>query len=226
MKTAVLKARALAKSFQTPFGPLEVLRSADFSVGAGESVSIRGESGSGKTTLLYCLAGLEGFDSGTLEWEGRVVNDLGAAELARTRGQLLGFVFQSYCLAPELDALDNVLLARRVIGRVRPEDRARAKELLERVGLGARMRQVPGKLSGGEAQRVALARALMNRPRLLLADEPTGNLDEHTAEEVIALLLRLCAEEQTALVLVTHHAGFAGRTGRALRLEHGALAEA
>jgi predicted ABC-type transport system involved in lysophospholipase L1 biosynthesis ATPase subunit len=169
---------------------------------------------------------LEQFDAGTLEWEGRVVNALGAAELARARGQLLGFVFQSYCLAPELDALDNVLLARRVIGRLRPEDRARAKELLERVGLGARMGHVPGKLSGGEAQRVAVARALLNRPRLLLADEPTGNLDESTAEEVIALLLRLCGEERTALVLVTHHAGFAGRTGRALRLEHGALAPA
>jgi predicted ABC-type transport system involved in lysophospholipase L1 biosynthesis ATPase subunit len=113
-----------------------------------------------------------------------------------------------------------------VAGRVRPEDRARAGELLERVGLGQRKRQVPGKLSGGEAQRVAVARALMNRPRLLLADEPTGNLDEKTAEEVMGLLLRLCGEEQTALVLVTHHAGFAGRTRRALRLEHGVLRSA
>jgi predicted ABC-type transport system involved in lysophospholipase L1 biosynthesis ATPase subunit len=222
----VLEARGLAKSFRTPHGAVDVLRSADFMVAAGESVSIRGESGSGKTTLLYCLAGLEGFDRGTLAWEGRDVGRAGAAELARLRGQLLGFVFQSYCLAPELDALDNVLLARRVMGRVRPEDRERAKALLERVGLGARMRHVPGKLSGGEAQRVALARALLNRPRLLLADEPTGNLDEQTAEEVMGLLLRLSGEEGTALVLVTHHAGFAGRTGRALRLAQGALGPA
>jgi predicted ABC-type transport system involved in lysophospholipase L1 biosynthesis ATPase subunit len=226
MTAPVLAARGLAKIYRTPFGALEVLHSADFEVGAGESVSIRGESGSGKTTLLYCLAGLERCDGGQLFWEGQDVGGLRAAELAQTRGKLLGFVFQSYCLAPELDALDNVLLARRVAGRVRPEDRARAGELLERVGLGQRKRQVPGKLSGGEAQRVAVARALMNRPRLLLADEPTGNLDEKTAEEVMGLLLRLCGEEQTALVLVTHHAGFAGRTQRALRLEHGVLRSA
>ncbi len=223
MTAPVLTARGLAKSYRTPFGALEVLHSADFEVGAGESVSIRGESGSGKTTLLYCLAGLEKCDGGQLSWDGREVGGLGSAELAQLRGRLLGFVFQSYCLAPELDALDNVLLARRIVGRVRPEDRARARALLERVGLGARMRHVPGKLSGGEAQRVAVARALMNRPRLLLADEPTGNLDERTAEEVITLLLRLCEEEQTALVLVTHHGGFAGRTQRALRLERGVL---
>jgi predicted ABC-type transport system involved in lysophospholipase L1 biosynthesis ATPase subunit len=226
MSSAVLTAAGLGKSFRTPFGPLEVLRSADFEVAAGESVSIRGESGSGKTTLLYCLAGLERFDRGKLQWDGREVGALGAADLARARGELLGFVFQSYCLAPELDAFENVLLARRVVGRVRTEDRVRTRALLERVGLGERMRHVPGKLSGGEAQRVAVARALLNRPRLLLADEPTGNLDERTAEDVMSLLLRLCAEENTALVLVTHHAGFAGRTARALRLERGVLGPA
>jgi predicted ABC-type transport system involved in lysophospholipase L1 biosynthesis ATPase subunit len=127
-------------------------------------------------------------------------------------------------LTPELDAFENVLLARRLAGRVRPEDEARARDLLERVGLGARLRHVPGKLSGGEAQRVALARGLLNRPRLLLADEPTGNLDERTAEEVINLLLQLCAQEGAALALVTHHAGFAARTSRALRLANGVLA--
>ena len=154
------------------------------------------------------------------------VTALRPAERAPARARILGFVFQSYYLTPELDALENVLLARRLVGPLRAEDTARARDLLGRVGLGQRLRHAPGKLSGGEAQRVAVARALLNRPRLLLADEPTGNLDERSAEEVISLLLRLCAEENTALVLVTHHAGFAARAARALRLEHGVLVAA
>ncbi len=223
MSAPILIAAGLRKRYSTPSGELPVLGGVDLSVAPGESLSIRGESGSGKTTLLYCLAGLEPVDAGELQWDGRAVTKLGRAALARARAQSLGFVFQSYHLTPELDALENVLLARRLAGRIRAEDGARARDLLGRVGLGQRLRHVPGKLSGGEAQRVAVARALLNRPRLLLADEPTGNLDERTAQEVIALLLRLCAEENTALVLVTHHAGFAALTGRALRLEHGRL---
>jgi len=223
MPASVLTAQGLTKSYPTLSGAIPVLRSVDIEVTAGESVSIRGESGSGKTTLLYCLAGLERPDGGKLLWEGRDVGKFGADELALARGQCMGFVFQSYCLAPELNAYDNVLLARRVVGRVRPEDCSRAHALLEKVGLGERQTHVPAKLSGGEAQRAAVARAMLNRPRLLLADEPTGNLDERTAEDVISLLLRLCAEEGTALVLVTHNAAFAARTKRAIRLEHGAL---
>jgi len=226
MSVPILNVCGLTKSYPSPAGAIPVLRGVDMQVNAGESVSIRGESGSGKTTLLYCMAGLEQADHGDLEWEGRSVIGLNTAERARARAEVLGFVFQSYYLTPELDVLENVLLARRLAGRIRPEDRTRAKDLLERVGLAARLRHVPGKLSGGEAQRVAVARALLNRPRLLLADEPTGNLDERTAEEVICLLLRLCSQEGTALTLVTHHAGFAGRTARALRLEHGVLAPA
>jgi len=223
MSASILSARGLVKNYITPSGAIPVLQGVDLEVAPGESVSIRGESGSGKTTLLYCLAGLEEFDRGELAWDGRQVGGLRAAARAKLRAGLLGFVFQSYHLTAELNAFENVLLARRLAGAVRPEDRTRAGELLKRVGLGERLHHVPGKLSGGEAQRVAVARALLNRPRLLLADEPTGNLDERTAEEVIALLLRLCAEEGTALVLVTHHAGFAARAGRALRLEHGRL---
>jgi len=226
MPAPILIAAGLAKSYPTPSGDLPILRGVDLQVLPGESVSIRGESGSGKTTLLYCLAGLEPVDSGELHWDGCAVTTLDAGARARSRAKSLGFVFQSYHLTPELDAYENVLLARRLAGNVRPEDRSRAHELLERVGLGKRLRHVPGKLSGGEAQRVAVARALLNRPRLLLADEPTGNLDEHTAKEVITLLLRLCSEENTALVLVTHHAGFAALTHRALRLELGVLAVA
>ncbi len=226
MSPPILSAAGLTKSYATPAGPLPVLCGVDLAVTPGESVSIRGESGSGKTTLLYCLAGLEEIDGGALAWDGLAVTPLRPAARAPARARLLGFVFQSYYLTPELDALENVLLARRLLGPLRPADTARARDLLGRVGLGGRLRHVPGKLSGGEAQRVALARALLNHPRLLLADEPTGNLDERTAEEVIALLLRLCAEENTALVLVTHHAGFAARTARALRLAHGLLAPA
>jgi predicted ABC-type transport system involved in lysophospholipase L1 biosynthesis ATPase subunit len=223
MSAAILHARDLRKSYRTPSGKLPVLCGVDLAVEPGESVSIRGESGSGKTTLLYCLAGLEEIDRGELAWDGRPVTALRPSARARIRAELLGFVFQSYYLTPELDALENVLLARRLAGPVRAEDQSRARDLLGRVGLAGRLRHVPGQLSGGEAQRVAVARALLNRPRLLLADEPTGNLDERTAEEIIALLLRLCAEENTALVLVTHHAGFAGRAARPLRLVHGVL---
>ena len=226
MSAPILTAAGLAKSYPTPAGDLPILRAVDLQIAPGESVSIRGESGSGKTTLLYCLAGLEPIDRGELLWDGNSVTGLRPGACAQARAKILGFVFQSYHLTPELDAYENVLLARRLAGRVRPEDKSRARELLERVGLGGRLHHVPGKLSGGEAQRVAVARALLNRPRLLLADEPTGNLDERTAREVIELLLRLCAEENTAFVLVTHHAGFAALTGRALRLEHGALVPA
>ncbi len=226
MSAPILVSNRLSKSYPTPSGDLPVLGGVDLQVAAGETVSIRGESGSGKTTLLYCLAGLEPVDGGELQWDGQTVNRLGRGALAQARAKSLGFVFQSFHLTPELDALENVLLARRLAGRVRAEDVARARDLLERVGLGQRLHHVPAKLSGGEAQRVAVARALLNRPRLLLADEPTGNLDERTAREVISLLLRLCAEEGTALVLVTHHAGFASLTSRALRLEHGVLVAA
>jgi lipoprotein-releasing system ATP-binding protein len=223
MATSILSARDLRKCYRTPSGDLPVLCGVDLAVAPGESVSIRGESGSGKTTLLYCLAGLEEVDRGELAWDGRPVTALRPSARAKARAGLLGFVFQSYYLTPELDALENVLLARRLAGPIRTEDKTRARDLLGRVGLAGRLHHVPGQLSGGEAQRVAVARALLNRPRLLLADEPTGNLDEHTAEEVISLLLRLCAEEGTTLVLVTHHAGFAARAARPLRLEHGVL---
>jgi predicted ABC-type transport system involved in lysophospholipase L1 biosynthesis ATPase subunit len=222
----VLSAVNLSKSFASPTGEITVLREVNLNITAGETVSIRGESGSGKTTLLYCLAGLEQPDRGELHWEGRPVDARNTGQLARIRAALIGFVFQSYYLVPEMNALENVLLAGRIAGHTGLGQEARARDLLARVGLEKRLLHVPGKLSGGEAQRVAVARALLNRPRLLLADEPTGNLDEETAEEVMGLLLRLCAEEGAALVLVTHHSGFAARTGRALRLAHGGLATA
>lgn len=222
----VLEARQLRKTFSLGDSPLEVLRGVDLAIEPGQSVAIRGESGSGKTTLLHVLAGLENADEGTLLWEGSDVTRLDAAAFARRRTGFLGMVFQSIHLFPELHALDNILIARRLAGPVRSEDTQRAKELLARVGLASRETQMPAKLSGGERQRVAVARALMNRPRLLLADEPTGNLDERTGAGVMDLLLGLCAELGTALVLVTHNAEHAARCQRQLTLTLGAFREA
>ncbi|HQF39295.1 MAG TPA: ABC transporter ATP-binding protein [Opitutaceae bacterium] len=181
-------------------------------VRAGTSLSIRGESGCGKTTLLNLLAGLEFPDAGEIRWAGEPIGPLGRGELARRRATFLGMVFQSFYLIPELTALDNVLMAARIVGKVGPAERKRAADLLARVGLAERAHHVPAHLSGGERQRVAVARALMNRPRAVLADEPTGNLDEATGEGVMTVLLEVCAEQQASLVVVTHNALHAGRT--------------
>jgi predicted ABC-type transport system involved in lysophospholipase L1 biosynthesis ATPase subunit len=217
MSDAILDARGLRKSYPSGGRRIDVLRGVDLSVEAGGSVSIRGESGSGKSTLLNLLAGLDAPDSGSLDWEGSPAS--GGAR----RAGYLGMVFQSYYLLPELDARANVLMARRILGAPDAAARRRADELLARVGLSERGHHLPGQLSGGERQRVAVARALMNRPRLLLADEPTGNLDERTGEAVIDLLLGICAETGTALVLVTHNPAHAARAGRRLGLHDGVL---
>jgi len=212
----VLNARGLVKSFLSGKQRLEVLRGVDLDVVAGESVSIRGESGSGKSTLLNLLAGLDSPDTGSLAWSGEPV-------AADRRAAFLGMVFQSFYLIPEIDALANVLMAARIGGKLGGRERERGRELLARVGLSERGHHLPAELSGGERQRVALARALMNSPRLILADEPTGNLDEHTGDAVIELLLGLCAETKTALVLVTHNVAHAKKTQRSLFLHEGVL---
>jgi lipoprotein-releasing system ATP-binding protein len=214
----VLSGRGLFKSYLSGTRRIQVLAGVDVDVHPGESVSIRGESGTGKSTLLHLLAGLDAPDAGELRWDGEPVR--GASQ----RGRFLGMVFQSFYLMPELTARDNVLMAARMVGGIGRAQRERASALLERVGLADRGHHIPGQLSGGERQRVALARALMNQPKLVLADEPTGNLDEHTAESVIDLLLGLCAETRTALVLVTHNPAHAARCARALTLHDGRLA--
>jgi lipoprotein-releasing system ATP-binding protein len=217
----VLRAAGLRKNYQSGDRTLEVLQGVDFIVMAGESVSIRGESGSGKSTLLNILAGLDRADAGELFWAGEAAHQLGLGELTQRRGRFLGMVFQSYYLIPEIDALANVVMGARMLGRVGEVERERAGVLLKRVGLGDRGHHLPSQLSGGERQRVAVARALMNRPKLILADEPTGNLDERTGDEVINLLLEVCAEEGTALVLVTHNPSHAKKTARAQFLHSG-----
>ena len=218
MSDPILTARGLRKTFLSGDRRLEVITGVDLDVAAGESVSIRGESGSGKSTLLQLLAGLDAPDAGTLAWAG--TPDTGT----KRRATFLGIVFQSFYLIPELDARENVLMARRILGGIDAEARARADELLAKVGLAERMTHLPAQLSGGERQRVAVARALMNSPRLILADEPTGNLDERTGDAVIELLLGLCAETKTSLVLVTHNVAHAQKTHRQLVLRGGTFA--
>jgi predicted ABC-type transport system involved in lysophospholipase L1 biosynthesis ATPase subunit len=213
----VLSARGLTKTYKSGDSTLSVLRGVDLDVASGESFSIRGESGSGKSTLLNLLAGLDSPDSGTVTWGGSP--ETGASR----RAAYLGMIFQSFYLVPELDAYANVLLARRILGGVDKAARDRAAQLLEHVGLGQRGHHLPSQLSGGERQRVALARALMNRPKLIVADEPTGNLDERTGNEVIDLLLGLCASASTALILVTHNAAHAAKTSRSLHMVSGTL---
>jgi predicted ABC-type transport system involved in lysophospholipase L1 biosynthesis ATPase subunit len=214
VSNAVLSARGLTKAYLSGDRRIEVLRGVDLDVDASESVSIRGESGSGKSTLLNLLSGLDEADTGTLAWAG-------APAHPERRGAFLGMVFQSFYLIPELDAFENVLMAGRMLGRVGAPQQARAKDLLARVGLGERGTHLPAQLSGGERQRVAVARALMNSPKLLLADEPTGNLDEHTGDAVIELLLTVCRETATALVLVTHNSVHAAKCQRSLFLHEG-----
>ena len=226
MPDPVLTADDLRKAYRSGDRVIEVLRGAAFAIGHGESVGVRGESGSGKTTLLNLLAGLDAPDGGRIRWAGTALAGKGPNALAGLRARFDGMVFQAYYLIPELDALGNVLMARRILGRAGAPERARAGELLARVGLAARARHLPSQLSGGERQRVAIARALMNAPQVILADEPTGNLDEHTGETVIDALLGACAGQGAALVLVTHNPDHAARCARRLLLHEGVLKDA
>jgi predicted ABC-type transport system involved in lysophospholipase L1 biosynthesis ATPase subunit len=225
MASLVLEAQGLQKSFLSGTRRIEVLAGVDLAVRGGESVSIRGESGSGKTTLLNLIAGLERADSGDLRWQGDDVAALGNDALARRRSRYLGMVFQSYFLVPELNAVENVLMAARIARQPLAEARERARHLLERVGLAERLEALPATLSGGERQRVAVARALINRPALVLADEPTGNLDERSSEEVLNLLLEVTRDEGASLLLVTHNRAHAALTNRETLLHGGKLEE-
>ena len=225
MPDAVLTAVGLRKDYHSGDRVIEVLRGAALAVAPGESVSIRGESGSGKTTLLNLLAGLDAPAAGEIRWAGAGVAGLDRNALAGLRGRFLGMVFQAYYLIPELDARANVLMARRILGPIGAAERARAGALLARMGLADRAHHLPAQLSGGECQRVAIARALMNQPRVILADEPTGNLDERTGDAVIALLLGAGREQGAALVLVTHNPRHAAKCDRQLLLHEGMLGE-
>ena len=226
LNDTVLASVALEKKFQGADGEIYVLDGVDFTLRHGESVSIRGESGCGKSTLLNILSGLERADGGKLFWQEQEVSGYSISKFSASRAQFMGFIFQDYYLAPELNAIENVLLGARIAGQVNQGVRERAEALLIRVGLKERITHSSLKLSGGERQRVAVARALINDPPLVLADEPTGNLDESTGQAVMDLLLELADESAKSLVLVTHNPKFAARTQRQLVLHFGKLDDA
>lgn len=224
MSEYVIEASEVRKAYRTGQFVLNVLDGASLAVRDGEFLSVQGESGCGKTTLLNVLAGIEYPDSGYVNWLGENVAKLKRNPLARKRGRTIGIVFQSYYLVPEIDSLQNVLMSRRILtGKVTHEDVKAGEQMLEKVGLGDRCHQMPNTLSGGERQRVAIARALLTHPKVVLADEPTGNLDERTGNRVMDLLQELCRELRTSLVLVTHNKEHAARADRKLLLSKGQL---
>lgn len=223
MSNPLLQVRGLAKGFAGPSGRLEILRGVDFELAEGEFLAVVGESGSGKSTLLQTLGTLDRPDSGEILLDGEPLRQLSSRRQALLRNEKIGFVYQAHHLIPELSAEENVMLPLMVRGESRVVCRERAAALLMRLRLGERLQHVPAKLSGGEAQRVAVARALATSPRLLLADEPTGNLDEHTAIEVFEALKQLCREERAAVVMVTHSRALAEACDRILHLHEGRL---
>lgn len=202
-------------------GQTDVLRGISLSILPSEFVAITGPSGSGKTTLLYLLGALDTPSSGEIRIDGVAISSLGDTERSRLRQRSLGFVFQFHFLLPELTALENVAIPAMLSGVQRPEAEKRAKALLERVQISHRLGHRPGELSGGEQQRVAIARALINKPRLMLADEPTGNLDSENTERVFELLQELNREEDLAVLLVTHNENLAHRCQREIRIRDG-----
>jgi len=223
MNDALVAARAINKTYAMGRRSLTVLRELNFNVARGEFIALRGASGAGKSTLLHLLGGLDSPDQGEIFFAGRNLATLPAGALAHLRNFKIGFVFQAYHLLPELDALENVCLPARIARVSAGVAEARGRELLARVGLEGRMDHRPAELSGGERQRVALARALVNQPDLILADEPTGNLDSHTGGEIIDLLCSLREERQATLVIATHDATVAARAPRVVHLVDGQI---
>jgi putative ABC transport system ATP-binding protein len=219
----MISVEALRKSLRTGTTTVDILKGIDFSVAQGEFVAIMGASGSGKSTLLGLLAGLDNPTSGDVRLNGVAISYLAEDRLAQLRGRTIGFVFQSYQLIPTLTALENVLLPYELNDESgsRKEGLERARQLLDSVGLTARMDHYPVQLSGGEQQRVALARAFILRPPIVLADEPTGNLDTANGEHILQLLLSLNSKEGTTLVLVTHDPALAAHAKRRITLRDG-----
>ena len=218
----MLNANHLSKSYATPAGELTVLRDVSLSLNAGDAACVMGPSGSGKSTLLYILGGLEPPSSGSVQLDGKDPYALSADQLAAFRNRDVGFVLQDHCLLPQCTVLENVLVPT-LVGEADAGAIDRAKELLAQVGLGARLDHRPSELSGGEKQRAAIARALIRRPRLILCDEPTGNLDAETAATVADLLIALHAKQRAIMVLVTHSEALGARFSRRWKMNRGEL---
>jgi ABC-type lipoprotein export system ATPase subunit len=220
---AMLTARDLHKRYEMGPRSLEVLRGVNLSIARAEFLALRGASGSGKSTLLHLLGGLDAPNAGEIWFAGSNLASLSSRELSQLRNLKIGFIFQAYHLLPELDALENVCLPARMARTGVSVAEARGRDLLARVGLKDRIEHRPTELSGGEQQRVAIARALINSPELILADEPTGNLDSRTGHEIIDLLCDLRAEHQTTLVIATHDSKVAERAPKVVQLVDGQI---
>ena len=219
----ILDARDLHKRYELGPRSLEVLRGVSIKIARGDFLALRGASGAGKSTLLHLLGGLDSPNAGEVWFNGKNLAALSTAAAAELRNLNVGFVFQAYHLLPELDALENVCLPARITRTPASAAEARGREMLTRVGLKDRMEHRPNELSGGEQQRVAIARALINSPELILADEPTGNLDSHTGGEIMDLLCALRAEFKTTLVIATHDPAVAGRAPKVAQLADGVI---
>jgi len=221
---AFIEASGLHKAYTIGPRTLEVLRGVDLRMERGAFLALRGASGAGKSTLLHLLGGLDIPNQGKILLAGQELTRLSSAALSEFRNRKIGFIFQAYHLMPELDTLENVCLPGRIARRPAREVEAQARDLLRRVGLGERLEHKAFELSGGEQQRVALARALINDPELVLADEPTGNLDSHTGEEIIELLCDLSVEKRTTLIIATHDPKVAARAPKIMDLVDGQIA--
>jgi lipoprotein-releasing system ATP-binding protein len=222
-KTSILHCHQLTKRYDQGGLDVEVLRGVDLNIGVGERVAIMGASGSGKSTLLHLLGGLEKASGGEVVLDGVNINQVSAGKLAKLRNKSLGFIYQSHHLLGEFTVLENVAMPLLIGGESVKQARIRANELLQRVGLGHRIEHKPGELSGGERQRAAVARALINKPSLILADEPTGNLDSKTADQVYQLMLELNQELNVSFLVVTHDHDLASRMGKVLHMEDGLI---
>ena len=222
-KTGILQCQQLTMRYDQGGLDVEVLKGVNLTIGAGERVAIMGASGSGKSTLLHLLGGLEKPSGGKVVLDGVNLNEVGAGQLAKLRNKSLGFIYQSHHLLGEFTVLENVAMPLLIGGHSVKEASIRAIELLKRVGLGHRIEHKPGELSGGERQRAAVARALINKPGVVLADEPTGNLDSKTADQVYQLMLELNQELNVSFLVVTHDHELAAKMGKVLQMEDGVI---